>query len=55
MDKPNQALSFLASGNIPENTNSYSALKEKKNEMISFRNQSVIGLLLLVIFGLIVF
>ena len=55
MDKANQALSFLASGNIPENTNSYSALKEKKNEMISFRNQSVIGLLLLVIFGLIVF
>ncbi len=55
MDKANQALSFLASGNIPENTNSYSSLKEKKNELISFRNQSVIGLLLLVIFGLIVF
>ncbi len=55
MDKANQALSFLASGNIPENTNSYSALKEKKSEMISFRNQSVVGLLLLVIFSLIVF
>ena len=55
MDKANQALSYLASGNIPENTNSYSSLKEKKNEMISFRNQSVVGLLLLVIFGLIVF
>ena len=55
MDKANQALSFLASGSIPENTNSYSALREKKDEMISFRNRSVIGLLLLVIFGLIVF
>ena len=30
-----------------ENTNSYSALKEKKNEMISFRNQSVIGMTLI--------
>ena len=28
---------------------------EKKSEMIAFRNQSIVGLLLLVIFGLLVF
>ena len=55
MDKANQALSYLASGNIPENSNSYSALKEKELEIKSFRNQSIIGLLLLVFFGIIVF
>jgi ubiquinone biosynthesis protein len=55
MDKANQALSYLASGNIPENSNSYNALKEKKLEIKSFRNQSIIGLLLLVFFGIIVF
>ena len=55
MDKANQALTFLASGQIPQNSNSYTALKDKKSEMIAFRNQSIIGLLLLVIFGLIVF
>ena len=55
MDKANQALTFLASGQIPQNSNSYLALNEKKSEMISFRNQTVIGLLLLVIFGLLVF
>ena len=55
MDKANQALSFLASGQIPQNSNSYSALNEAKSEMIAFRNQTAIGLLLLVIFGLLVF
>jgi len=55
MDKANQALTFLASGQIPQNSNSYTALNDKKSEMIAFRNQSIIGLLLLVIFGLIVF
>ena len=55
MDKANQALTFLASGQIPQNSNSYLALNEKKSEMISFRNQTVIGLLLLVILGLLVF
>ena len=55
MDKANQALSFLASGQIPQNSNSYQALNDKKLEMITFRNQSIIGLLLLVIFGLLVF
>jgi ubiquinone biosynthesis protein len=55
MDKANQALTFLASGQIPQNSNSYLALNEKKSEMISFRNQTVIGLLLLVIIGLLVF
>ena len=30
-------------------------LNEKKSEMIAFRNQSIVGLLLLVIFGLLVF
>ena len=55
MDKANQALSFLASGQIPQNSNSYNALNEAKSEMIAFRNQTAISLLLLVIFGLLVF
>ena len=55
MDKANQALTFLASGQIPENSNSYSALKDKELEMKSFRNQSIVGLLLLVFLGFIVF
>jgi ubiquinone biosynthesis protein len=55
MDKANQALTYLASGQIPQNTNSYTSLNNKKSEMIAFRNQSIIGLLVLVIFGLLVF
>ena len=55
MDKANQALTFLASGQIPQNSNSYNDLNEKKSEMIAFRNQSIVGLLLLVILGLVVF
>ncbi len=55
MDKANQALSFLASGQIPQNSNSYNALNEAKLEMLTFRNQTAIGLLLLVILGLLVF
>ncbi len=55
MDKANQALTYLASGQIPQNSNSYTALNTKKTEMITFRNQSIIGLLALVIFGLLVF
>ncbi len=55
MDKANQALTYLASGQIPQNSTSYTALNEKKSEMIAFRNQSIVGLLLLVIFGLLVF
>ncbi|ARJ48408.1 2-polyprenylphenol 6-hydroxylase [Candidatus Pelagibacter sp. RS39] len=55
MDKANQALSYLASGQIPQNSNSYTALNTKKSEMIAFRNQSIIGFLVLVIFGLLVF
>ena len=45
MDKANQALTFLASGQIPQNSNSYTALNNKKSEMTAFRNQSIIGLL----------
>jgi ubiquinone biosynthesis protein len=55
MDKANQALTYLASGQIPQNSNSYTALNNKRTEMIAFRNQSIIGLLVLVIFGLLVF
>ena len=55
MDKANQALTYLASGQIPQNSNSYTALNTKKSEMIAFRNQSIIGLLALVIVGLLVF
>ena len=55
MDKANQALTYLASGQIPQNSNSYTALNTKKLEMIAFRNQSIIGILILVIFGLLVF
>ncbi len=55
MDKANQALTFLASGKIPQESNSFSALNEKKLEMKSFRNQSIIGLLLLVFVVFVVF
>ena len=55
MDKANQALTYLASGQIPQNSNSYTDLNTKKTEMVSFRNQSIIGFLVLVIFGLLVF
>jgi len=55
MDKANQALTFMASGKIPQESNSFSALNKKKVEMKSFRNQSIIGLLLLVFLGIIVF
>ncbi len=55
MDKANQALTYLANGQIPQNSNSYAALNTKKLEMTAFRNQSIIGLLVLVIFGLLVF
>ena len=55
MDKANQALTYLANGQIPQNSNSYTALNTKKLEMTAFRNQSIIGLLILVIFGLLVF
>ena len=55
MDKANQALNYLASGQIPQNSNSYNELNTKKEEMKSFRNQSIIGLLSLVILTLLVF
>ena len=55
MDKANQALTYLASGQIPQNSNSYAALNDKKSEMITFRNQSIIGILVVVILGLLVF
>ena len=55
MDKANQALTFLANGQIPQNSNSYNELNIKKSEMITFRNQTIIGLLLLVITVLLVF
>jgi len=55
MDKANQALTFLASGQIPQNSNSFNDLNLKKSEMITFRNQTIISLLLLVIVGLLVF
>ncbi len=55
MDKANQALTYLASGQIPHNSNSYTALNNKKSEMVAFRNQSIIGILVVVILGLLVF
>ena len=55
MDKAYQALTYLASGKIPLNSNSYNELNIKKSEMTTFRNQTIIGLLLLVILGLLVF
>ena len=55
MDKANQALTYLASGQIPQNSNSYTQLNNKKTEMMAFRNQSIIGILILVILGLLVF
>ena len=47
MDKANQALTYFASGQIPQSSNSYLALSEKKSEMITIRNRTLIGLLLL--------
>ena len=55
MDKANQALTFFASGQIPQNSNAYSSLNEKKIELKSLKNQSIIGLLFLVILSIIVF
>ena len=55
MDKANQALTFFASGQIPKNSNTYSSLNEKKMELKSFKNQSILGLLFLVILSIIVF
>ncbi len=55
MDKANQALTYFASGQIPQNSNAYSSLNEKKMEFKSFKNQSIIGLLFLVILSIIVF
>ena len=55
MDKANQALTYLSSGQIPQTSTSYSAFKEKQLEIKSFRNQSIIGIILLVFFGIIVF
>ncbi len=55
MDKANQALTYLASGQIPQGSNTYSSLNEKKMELKSFKNQSIIGLLFLVILSIIVF
>ena len=55
MDKANQALTYLANGQIPQDSNSYTTLNSKKLEMTAFRNQSIISLLILVIIGLLVF
>ena len=55
MDKANQALTYLSSGQIPQTSKSYSAFKEKQLEIKSFRNQSIIGIIFLVFFGIIVF
>ena len=55
MGKANQALTYLASGQIPQNSNTYSSLNEKKIELKSFKNQSIVGLLFLVILSIIVF
>ena len=55
MDKANQALTYLSSGQIPQDSTSYSTLKDKKSEMKTFRNQSIIGIILLVFFGILVF
>ena len=54
-NKADQALTYLASGQIPQNSNSYTALNNKKSELVAFRNQSIIGLLVVVILGLLVF
>jgi ubiquinone biosynthesis protein len=40
---------------LKETKDPINSLNEKKSEMIAFKNQSIVGLLLLVIFGLLVF
>ena len=54
MDKANQALSYLASGQIRKTPTLILHLnKAIRNEII--RNQSIIGIIFLVFFGMIVF
>ena len=55
MDKANQALTFFTSGQIPQNSNTFSSFNEKKMELKSIKNQSIIGLLFVVILSIIVF
>ena len=55
VEKANLALTHLAEGQIPQTSNSYSAFKEKQLEMKSFRNQSIIGIILLVFFSYMVY
>ena len=55
MEKANQALTFLASGGIPQSSNSYSAFKDKQLELKSFRNQTIIGIIALVFLSILVF
>ena len=55
MEKANQALTFLASGGIPQSSNSYSAFKDKQLELKTFRNQTIIGIIALVFFSILVF
>ena len=55
MDKANQALTYLAGGQIPQSSSSYTAFKEKQVELKSFRNQSIIGIIFIVFLGLMVF
>ena len=55
MEKANQALTFLASGGIPQSSNSYSAFKDKQLELKTFRNQTIIGIIALVFLSILVF
>ena len=43
MDKANQALTFLVSGQILQNSNAYSSLKEKKMELKSFKTKVLLA------------
>ena len=55
MEKANQALTFLASGGIPQSSNSYSAFKDKQLELKTFRNQTILGIIALVFLSILVF
>ena len=55
MDKANQALTLIAQGKITPNSSSYYSLKEEELKIKTFKNNSIIAFLVLVIFILLVF
>ena len=55
MDKANQALTLISQGKITPNSSSYYSLKEEELKIKTFKNNSIIAFLVLVIITLLVF